>query len=1223
MDQMQALVAPDSLDPSAPGRIDPATDHVTTDDPLRRPGWSEAKSRVGWDLSFTVAGGRFRSDDPLKSDAARERRLARYVSQACFASSIETERAQQRGVALWSAICRKVLQRGKRPPIPDRASEVLLAKISAAGGRADGHALDRAVAGPRWTADLADEYELDATYERPLWENLERVAPGLRRWLVPQAPLEALAGHVIPKAVSERWVDFLYCPPWRDRATIVEIDGPQHRRRQGADAARDAALRASGLLVRRYEGRDTTATDGRLLEFFAREGAHLEGGVPPTAALALHGPATLGRLGLALVEAVVRGYLRAGEPWSLEVADELDVAEDLIGAALDPLRAVSDVWGLGVVPDDVWVNGRRWSLEGSGPASRHESGGYRAGKVAVRILLEPTTPYFARLPDVDQVPRIVVRGVGIPVNLDWLPAAPQTRPVLPTGRDISEPLHSLLRDLFGHDDFRPGQLQALRQTLTGRDSVVLLPTGSGKSLIYQLGGLLLPGTTLVVDPLISLINDQTERLEGDGIDRVVGLHAAKGLRPRERDAELESVASGGSLFAFVTPERLQSQRFRDHLGKAAERQLIGLTVVDEAHCVSEWGHDFRTAYLRLARNLRRRCAAPDGSPPPMLAMTGTASPAVLRDVLRELEIDPSAPGALQRPETHDRPNLHYVIRPTDEVGWMSEVVRSITDVIPLRLGTTLAHLATSKGRETDSGIVFAPHVNGKHGLDPIRDAIHAAFRAHELDLRIVIYSGKPPKGVSRSEWNGEKGVSEREFKSDVAPLLVGTKAFGMGIDKPNIRYTVHAGFPSSVEAFAQEAGRAGRDGKDSVCVLVAALPRAGIADRLLDPLLSAETRNRHFKGVGANAGGDLGRQGYFLTNSFPGEREETEAARGVFAEVRARGGRPGGTVTLPSPNTWQADDTSEDQETKQSRALFRLAMVGVIDDITKDAGETTVYLAAYDVRSIDRAFLAYVSRVEPGAEQAHRQRLTDAPANLDERIGFLLGEVIAVVYKLVALARVEALRFMHRLASGPVDEAHIRREINAYLGEGPVASVLSEAVAGDGTGVNVHRFILAMDAVPVQDREELVAASARQLEAYPQHPLILMASALGEARSDAGDEDRFISAARRSLDQLAAYQVSPADRVEAVSWLVKKLHRERPGRRSWARHVLRAWYSADYPDAMVEPVEDAVLEDAAAGDWDPESLEIVRHRRMARHAGRARELVSALAMREEGPDLES
>lgn len=1181
---------------------------------VRRPEWSERWGRPGWQLLFTTAGGRLRDGDPFASIASVRARgvQERFVSQACLALPATSEGTVDPTIELWASLARKILQRARRPPVSERASDVLMERLAERRDWMLPAVLDRAMAGPLHNVTLADEYALHETYEQPLWDTVERVAPGLRRWLVPQASLEALAAAVLPQEVAARWVDFVYAPPWLVQGAVIEIDGEGHARKEGVDRERDKAVRASGLKPRRYVGRTALDPAADLMRSLANEALHLAGPVDPLALVALHGPATVTRLALAFVEAVRAGWLPPGRPWSVSIADEIGVASELVGAALDPLRAIADVWGPQIVPDEIWVDGKVWQVE-TGITNRQTRSG-TAPDLQAKFSFEPTVPYFARLPAIAALPELVVRGVGAPVDLPWLPTTTTVRPRLAADVDIEAPLTLLLRDLFGHERFQPGQLRAIRRTLEGEDTVVLLPTGSGKSLIYQLGGLLLPGTTLVVDPLVSLIKDQAERLQRSSIERVAALHSSQARTPQERDEILRSVADGSALFAFITPERLQIQRFRDHLRAATQRQLVGLTVVDEAHCVSEWGHDFRTAYLRLARTLRERCAAPNGEAPPLLALTGTASPSVLRDVLRELVIDGSRPEALQSLPSHDRPNLHYRLVKTENPMLQSQVIRCLLDEVPEFHTVDAAQLVAPAGDETLSGIVFAPHVNGDFGTESLARLIRDSFKRRGIRLEAVTYSGRPPKGHKRHEWDALKGQAEFEFKSNKATMLIGTKAFGMGIDKANIRYTVHAGFPASAEAFAQEAGRAGRTpGQQAVCILVAANPDADQAQRLLDLEIPAEIRAKRVKAVSRQDASDLSRQLYFLTKSYPGHQEEARRVSSTFELLRAEGGRPGAVVTLLNPIAWTQESSGEDDSDNLLRSLYRLSMLGVVDDMTVDNDQVNVFLADYTRDTVDAAWLDYVMRVEPGRGTAHERRLAAAPAELNSRIDFLAAALVEVVYSVVARSRILALQFMHRLASGDSDPKHLRSEINAYLSQGPVAMVLSEAVTGDTSIVDVARFVRAMDLIPIQDQQHLVAESARQLEAYPDHPLLLVASALGEVRSRVGDEAAFASTASRAIDQMRRYEVSDGDRAAAVSWLVRKVLREQPGKRTWVRHVLRTWYDAEYRPSMLEPIEDAVLEDAAAGDWDPGILELVRTKRLQRRSGEVKQIVDRVA----------
>lgn len=1184
-----------------------------------RVAWSERDARLGWHSAFTVAGSKARQGDPLGVlDAGAAGRAARILSQACFWISDDGDvPVLSQDVQRWATVARKVLQRGCRPPLSGRAEMILGARLGTAAAAPDEvlHALGWSR--PDW--NLSPQIRLDPTYEQPLWDWVVANGRGLARWMIPQAPLEALAGE-LDQRVSARWVDFQDCPPWLRAPLVIEIDGEGHRRREGADRARDAALRASGLATRRYEGAAALQPDGPLLSSLRKHAAtHVPRTPDPSLIARLHAPALPARLGLALVEAVLAGFLRPGRPWRIRVVDELGLADDLAGVALDPLRAISDLWGADVVPDQVVVNDRTWVL-GGGRATATAAAAFADADVT--IWLEPTTPYFADLPARGAEPLIVVRGVGVPVDLEWSPSLVRDREAIPEDRPVHEPLHLLVADLFGHPGFREGQLPAIRQVLSGRDSVVLLPTGSGKSLIYQLAGLVTPGVTIVVDPLVSLIDDQAERLERDGIDRVGAMHSGRMDQPGERDRVLGALARGESLFVFATPERFQDRRFRSHLAEAAGQQLVGTLVVDEAHCVSEWGHDFRTAYLRLASTMRTRCQDRRGVAPPLLALTGTASPAVLRDVLRELEIDEEAPGALQRPSSHDRPNLRFEKVRTTDAEWVADVVDVLTDRVPEFLGVPRAELARCDGGRTLAGIVFTPHVDWTYGAIRVAEQLRDAAADRIGPMEVVVYSGRPPDGRER-EWARDKVESVDRFKRNAVPLLVGTKAFGMGIDKPNIRYTIHAGMPSSLEAFAQEAGRAGRNGDPALCTLVAVMPEDGVADDLLAADISASTRRERVGRTSHPAGGDLVRQAFFLANSFPGIEEEVSGALAVLADLGAPP-RPLSEITIPLPRAFAGADKKmrqriNEQRSRIDRALYRLSVAGVIADLTVDGGaEATVQVADWTAATLDDALLTYLARIEPGRRDLQAIEVSDAPTDPMARIEHHVRMLIETTYRIVARARLEALRFMFSTAQGPDDPDTIRERINDYLGGGPVAMALHDAAAD--TRVDVRRFVEVMRGIALTEQVDLAATAARQLESYPSHPLLLLASAVGEARLPHGSIDRFRQSLEESMRQFARYGVEPDEAAEGALWLAKLLRTENQGRRAhWLVEVLRAWDLAGHPLDQLVLLEDTVLEESARSRSRPEAATFVRTRKLRRH-GRT---VSRLAHDLSEPDPQS
>jgi ATP-dependent DNA helicase RecQ len=323
----------------------------------------------------------------------------------------------------------------------------------------------------------------------------------------------------------------------------------------------------------------------------------------------------------------------------------------------------------------------------------------------------------------------------------------------------------LLRRHLGYDAFRPGQEDLVRAVLAGRDALGILPTGGGKSVCYQVPALALGGLTLVVTPLVSLMEDQVGRARGAGL-RAAHLSAAQSIG--ERKARLVEATTGRLDILFVAPERLELAAFREALAGADVRLLA----VDEAHCISEWGHDFRPAYRRIGV-LRAALACPT------LALTATATPAVRDDVLGSL--------ALTRPlvvvRSFDRPNLSWSVRRG----------RAFAE----RVVGTYALLRRLPG----SAIVYAPT---RRAVERVRDGLANRGLATEAS-----HAGLP--GPERSR-------VQAAFMEGACRVVVATNAFGMGIDKSDVRTVVHVQLPGTLEAYYQEAGRAGRDGGPARCI---------------------------------------------------------------------------------------------------------------------------------------------------------------------------------------------------------------------------------------------------------------------------------------------------------------------------------------------------------------------------------------------------------------------
>lgn len=326
----------------------------------------------------------------------------------------------------------------------------------------------------------------------------------------------------------------------------------------------------------------------------------------------------------------------------------------------------------------------------------------------------------------------------------------------------------VMRKTFGIARMRPGQEEVIRSVLEGRDTLAVMPTGAGKSLCYQLPALHLEGTTVVVSPLISLMKDQVDKLSEAGVE-AAQLNSA--LTASERRESVEMIRDERSDFVFTTPERLTDPKFIASLANT----LIDFVVVDEAHCISEWGHDFRPAYLALGESIKSL-----GSPP-VLALTATATPEVMRDIEKHLQ--------LRRPRIITtgiyRPNLRYeVLRVTNEAEKREQLARLF--------------------RETDGvGIVYAATVKAVESL-------YEFFKGSGFEF--AKYHGKLPAR--------ERKENQDRFMAGELKAMFATNAFGMGIDKPDIRFVAHYQMPGSIEAYYQESGRAGRDGDAARCTLL-------------------------------------------------------------------------------------------------------------------------------------------------------------------------------------------------------------------------------------------------------------------------------------------------------------------------------------------------------------------------------------------------------------------
>ena len=413
--------------------------------------------------------------------------------------------------------------------------------------------------------------------------------------------------------------------------------------------------------------------------------------------------------------------------------------------------------------------------------------------------------------------------------------------------------HEALKTYFGYDDFRPLQAEIVQSVLDGRDTLALMPTGGGKSLCFQVPTMAMNGLCLVITPLIALMKDQVENLRRRDI-RAAAIYT--GMSYEQQKTALDNCMWGPYHFLYVSPERLESEEFRERLA----RLPICLIAVDEAHCISQWGYDFRPSYLKIAeiRDLvaRKACGLEDASLQngstaayslktglvPILALTATATPEVVNDIQERLAFREK--NVLRK--SFARPNINYVVRESNKKA--DEIVH-ILNSVP---GSAIVYV---RNRQRAQEIAAYLQENGISA-----DFYHAGLSSKERSEKQEAW--KKFRGRSHGELqDGSKAAYRLEAKGEETRVIVATNAFGMGIDKPDVRVVIHHDLPDTIEAYFQEAGRAGRDEQKAFAVLLydpsdKTKARKRIADNYPEEQMLHDVYHKtcNYLGIGADSG---------------------------------------------------------------------------------------------------------------------------------------------------------------------------------------------------------------------------------------------------------------------------------------------------------------------------------------------------------------------------------
>ncbi|MBQ3440964.1 RecQ family ATP-dependent DNA helicase [Candidatus Saccharibacteria bacterium] len=890
--------------------------------------------------------------------------------------------------------------------------------------------------------------------------------------ILPQVSFESLVidKKNLQSSVLSQRVDFLITHG--NAAIAVEIDDPTHSNHKEKDDERDKILEKNGLPVFRIEAEDLAGGMGavpalvrKLKEMYSDS---VTGGIDKS----LIGIKLAHQFQMILIELVKHGEIKIGErvrvAFDSKNIPSLSAKEQnlILTAALDDLRELSHNVG-----------------------KLYRDANYAFDNVKI-VEVGSKADYVITVNDnYDFEPSkiIYLQDISYP-----LPLIQNKFPKLVKQKLVvnEKALLFLLNYIYRFEGFRPNQIDGIRQTIEGNDSIVLLPTGSGKSVVYQLLSYIMPGVAIVVDPITSLIEDQVDNLMRMGADRVLGVTAATA----NKSFLARAMVAGHYNLVFMSPERLQIEGFRWALKKLCTRNVVPVCAIDEAHCVSEWGHDFRTSYLNLA-NTCRNLLKTRGDSPCILALTGTASEAVLRDMERDLGIDDDY---VIRPTSFDRKEIEFVVVPVESSAKNVALEKIVEVDLPKKFGMDFDEFYETNGSDTMSGIVFCPHVGGKYGIMQILADLHG------MGVEAKEYSGKKPKNnpMNEDEWSEYKTSIVKQYKDNVFPTLVATKSFGMGIDKPNIRYTIHYGLPQSIEAFYQEAGRAGRDREKAYSYVIVSNDFPEHNKHLLGPSSSLMDMKRSMDEHKWN-GDDVDRMLFFHTSAFGGIEEELALTRNVLKKIgdisKSR------EVRIAS---FQAD------REKTEKVIYRLSILGVVKDYTVDfsANEFSVKLTGFDKKSIVENYGKYVRGYQDDDNFVEAARSVIENIATDEPVEFVIEALDVLlrdfVYNIIERSRRSAFLQLLEVATAAAkisDEKArsrmVREEILRYLGNTHIDLVRQITDAPD----DLVQVLGIVDGLSVKKQADLYAEVGRSLQAYPQHPGLLLARAYIRITTNTGE----------------------------------------------------------------------------------------------------------------------
>lgn len=946
-----------------------------------------------------------------------------------------------------------------------------------------------------------------------------------KRFVLPQVHFSSLVENTteIDNTAGYQRADFLITTP--TKSIVVELDDPGHESHQSRDMRRNELLGQYGLLCFRVENKeiiDRTGPNLQELSDTLREYA-----IKPIKSISqtdkyLLAVKLVHQVQMVVLESLLAGFFPLSSRQTEicfdidSVSFKKDDAEFIITAALDDLKEL--IQNLSVL----------YGIESN-------FAGFKLKTLSrLSSISAPVITFDENL--ATKGARFIIQDIFFPHIIAHReePTSPQLISNVPENT-----LRYFLKYIFRYDTFLEGQFEAIERALRGKDAVVLLPTGGGKSLAFQLASLVLPGVSIVIDPITALIDDQKDNLRRIGIDRVEGITSQN--EGPIRSKLIQSFASGEYIFCYIAPERLQSDEFRNNLKALTVNIPISLIAIDEAHCVSEWGHDFRTAYLNIGRTTREYCKS-HGRIPPLLALTGTASNAVLRDVQRELQIKDF--DAIITPKTFDRRELHFAVYECRSEQ-KQNILRSIMQqYLPSIFHTTANYFYRPENDKTNCGILFCPHAGGSYGVTENMQFISS------FGIPAKFYSGKTPSGFSDRDWIQVKRKNADDFKNNKFSVLVATKSFGMGIDKPNIRFTIHLGLPSSIESFYQEAGRAGRDRKQAQSVLMLSNDFKDRTTKLLNPGAATDELNQIMEEERDwETDDDVTRALWFHLNAFRGVKSELDDIDHIMREI-------GSMETARKVNIVFQHGHRNNLE----KAVHRLLLLGIINDYTIDytTSEFRLIIAGISKERIIERFCRYVEGYNRGRVAKEREALTQHTGlTFPDFVRRAAEILITFIYDTIEKGRRRAFREILSISEEAAAKTNnqdilIRERILRYLEttySEEIQQVLDDVESFSNLKIIFDGGVTSESGEAIggvrspKDAAEIRGQVARYLESYPDHPGLLFLRALSEIYCANPDVELALQNIEAGCNFATdRYHIPKSTLYEILTWMLEKIY---------------------------------------------------------------------------------